>query len=167
MLDDASDTLAPDAADGIRLGVAVSRYHAGITGRLLEGATATFAAHGGRDDDLLVVPAPGAWELLPVAAAMLERGDLDGVVCLGLILTGQTTHDRWLAAGLADGLASLSARHVMPVAFGVLTCQSLEQAEARAGGAVGNKGREAMESTLAAVHAIRGVRDGRPAGSRP
>lgn len=167
MLDDHAHNLAPDAADGVRLGVAVSRYHARITDRLLEGAMAAFRDHGGRVEDLLVVGAPGSWELLPVAAAMLRRGDLDGVVCLGLILTGQTTHDRWLAAGLADGLASLSATHAMPVAFGVLTCQSLEQAEARAGGAVGNKGREAMESTLGAVHAIRGIRGGTPAGSRP
>ena len=128
---------------------------------------AAFTERGGRDTDLLVVPTPGSWELLPVAAAMIRRGDLDGIVCLGLILTGQTTHDSWLAAGLADGLASLSATHALPVAFGVLTCQSLEQAEARAGGVVGNKGREAMESTLGAVHAIRGIRGGTPAGSRP
>jgi len=156
---------APDATD-LRIGLVVSRYHAEVTDRLLEGAAEAFHAAGGRDDRLLVIDAPGAWELVPIAAAMLQRGDLDGIVTLGLILTGETTHDRWLAAGLASGLADLAARHATPVAFGVLTCQSLDQARARAGGSVGNKGREAMESTLGAARAIAQIqRSGSGSGS--
>jgi 6,7-dimethyl-8-ribityllumazine synthase len=158
MRDQRTNSPPPAAVTDLRVGVVVSRYHAEVTDRLLEGAARVFHAAGGRDEQLMVVDAPGSWELIPIAAAMLQRGDLDGVVTLGLILTGEMTHDRWLAAGLAPALADLSARHVTPVAFGVLTCQSLEQARARAGGAVGNKGAEAMESTLGAIAAIRGVR---------
>lgn len=157
MRDQRTNSPPPAAVSDLRVGIVVSRYHAEVTDRLLEGALEVFHAAGGRQEQLMVVDAPGSWELIPIAAAMLERGDLDGVVTLGLILTGETTHDRWLAAGLAPALADLSARHATPVAFGVLTCQSLEQAQARAGGSVGNKGAEAMDSTLGAITAIRGV----------
>ncbi len=155
MRDHRSETSPALEARGARVGLAVSRYHADVTDRLLAGAVAAWRAAGGADENLLVVPAPGSWELLPVARAMVDRGDLDGVVCLGLILTGETTHDRWLAHGLAGGLAALTERTGVPVAFGVLTCQDLEQARARAGGAAGNKGRESMESTVGAIAAVR------------
>ena len=167
MRDQRTETSPADAARGTRVGIVVSGYHAEVTDRLLAGAVDAFRAAGGADDGLLVVPAPGSWELLPVARAMVDRGDLDGVVCLGLILTGETTHDRWLAHGLAGGLAALTERTGVPVAFGVLTCQSLEQARARAGGDHGDKGREAMESTVGAIAAVRATRAAAIGGPLP
>ncbi|MFK7959010.1 MAG: 6,7-dimethyl-8-ribityllumazine synthase [Phycisphaerales bacterium] len=164
----------PVSAAGLRVGIAVSRYHADITGAMLHGAERAFSGAGGAPGDVLVVPAPGAWELLPVAVAMAERGDLHGVVCLGCILTGETTHDQWLAGGLASGLADLTNRTGLPAAFGVLTCQTREQAIARAGGGtsgdgrqLGNKGDEAMLATLGAISAARTARTTASGGPFP
>lgn len=158
MTRDSSNSMAPLAGAGAaRVGLVVSRYHNDVTGPLADAATEAFLAAGGRVDDLFRIDVPGAWELVPVAAAMAARRDVDGVACLGLILTGETTHDRWLAHGIAGGLADLAVQHTKPVAFGVLTCQSLEQATARAGGAHGNKGRETMEAVLGTIASLREV----------
>ena len=147
----------PDAS-GLRVGIVVSGYHREITGALRAGAEACFREAGGGPDDLVVVPAPGAWELVPLAATLAEQGDVDAVVAIGCIVTGETTHDRYLAQAVAGALASLGARTGVPVSFGVLTCQTVEQAAARAGGARGNKGIEAMAAALHAARAIAAIR---------
>lgn len=155
-----------ESARGLRVGIATSRYHDAVTGRLLEGAQACFRASGGAADDLVLVDAPGAYELVAIAHALAMRTDLDAVVCLGCVLTGETRHDEYICEAVANGLASISARTGKPVAFGVLTCQSIAQAEARAGGAKGNKGEEAMKAAVIAAQAVRRVRQmplGRPA----
>jgi 6,7-dimethyl-8-ribityllumazine synthase len=92
--------------------------------------------------------APGAYELPIVAQALARSGRYDAVVCLGCVIRGETTHDRYIALGAATGLMQVSLQTSVPLAFGVLTTQSLEQAEARSGGAHGNKGEDAA---LAAV----------------
>ena len=145
-------------AHGLRIGIVVSAYHAEITAPLETGAVEAFAERGGRADDLVRVAVPGAFELVPVAAAMAAREDLHGVVTLGCIVRGETRHDRWLAQAVANALASLAATSAKPVAFGVLTVERLRQARERAGGSKGNKGREAMLAALAAVRAIQAVR---------
>jgi 6,7-dimethyl-8-ribityllumazine synthase len=153
-------------ARSLRLGIVVSRYHHEVTDALLEGARSTFAAAGGVEDDLIVVEAPGAFELVALARALAMRPDLDAVVCLGCVLTGETTHDRYICDAVAHGLAEITARSGRPVAFGVLTCQNLAQAQARAGGDKGNKGGEAMTAAIVAAQAVSTVRrlpPGRPA----
>ncbi|MFM2163793.1 MAG: 6,7-dimethyl-8-ribityllumazine synthase [Planctomycetota bacterium] len=154
------------SARGLRVGVAVSRYHEGVTGRLAEGALDAYRAAGGADSDLVVVDAPGSFELVPIAHALASRADLDAVVCIGCVLTGETTHDQYICQAVATGLGSISAQVGKPVAFGVLTCQNLAQAEARAGGAKGNKGEEAMRAAIIAAQAVGRVHRmplGRPA----
>ena len=116
--------------------------------------------------DLIVVDAPGAFELVALARALAMRTDMDAVVCLGCVLTGETTHDRYICDAVAHGFAEITARTGKPVAFGVLTCQTIEQAEARAGGAKGNKGAEAMSAALVAARAVARIHrlpPGRPA----
>lgn len=161
-------TEVPIAADarGLRIGIATSRYHDHVTAALARGACQAFRDAGGSDDDLVLVDAPGSFELVAIAHALASRADLDAVVCIGCILTGETTHDRYICEAVANGFAAITAARGKPVAFGVLTCQTIEQAEARAGGAKGNKGVEAMVAAIVAAQAVGRIRrlpPGRPA----
>jgi 6,7-dimethyl-8-ribityllumazine synthase len=161
-------TEVPIAADarGLRIGIATSRYHAHVTGALTRGAKQAFVDAGGAENDLVLVDAPGSFELVSIAHALASRADIDAVVCIGCILTGETTHDRYICEAVANGLASITAHGGKPVAFGVLTCQTIDQAEARAGGSKGNKGVEAMVAAIVAAQAVARVRKiplGRPA----
>ena len=90
-----------------------------------------------------------------VAQVVAARGDVDAVVALGCVLTGETSHDRYISDAVAHGLMQVALRHSMPVTFGVLTCVTIEQARARAGGSKGNKGGEAMDAAVDAALAIR------------
>ncbi len=145
-------------AGGLRLAVVTSRWHPDITGAMRDAATATFEQAGGAPADLLHVDAPGAWELGVLCAGCLERDDIDGVLAIGCVITGETTHDKWINHGLSSALASLAVMHAKPVALGVLTCPTKAHAQARSGGAKGNKGEEAMSAliescaTLQALH---------------
>ena len=160
---DAADTSLAPKAVGRRVAIVTSRYHHAITSRLEEGAVEAFIGAGGAEADLVRCSSPGAFELVAIAAALAARSDLDGVVALGCIVAGETRHDRYLAAAVAQSLADLSARHAKPVAFGVLTVNELKQARDRAGGKVGNKGREAMEATLLAAETIASMTKAAPA----
>jgi len=154
------------SARGLRIGIAVSRYHDGVTSRLADGAVSAFVGAGGMEADLVVVDAPGSFELVAIAHALAMRADIDAVVCLGCVLTGETTHDQYICQAVANGLGAITAQVGKPVAFGVLTCQSIAQAEARAGGAKGNKGDEAMRAAILAAQAVGRVQRmplGRPA----
>lgn len=150
--------IQPDAR-GLRVGLVVSRYHDAIVDRLADGAARTFAAAGGEEADLVRIDAPGAYELPVIAAALLRRGDINAAVVLGLVLTGETTHDRYICDSVSHALQELAIETGKPAAFGLLTCQTLAQAEARAGGAKGNKGEEAMAAALLAVGAVRAARE--------
>lgn len=141
-------TLSDDAAAPFRFGVVVSRFNAEITEALLEGALEALDSHGAREERVVVVRVPGAFEL-PVAAARLARGDgMDAVVCLGALVRGETTHFDWLAASVSHGVQEAALESGVPITFGVLTCENLDQARARSGGDHGNKGTEAA---LAAI----------------
>lgn len=144
----------PDAK-GVHAAIAVSRYNAWITDALLEGARAEFGRLGGDPEHLIVLPAPGAWELPSILAAALRTGRFDCAVALGCIIRGETSHDRHIADAVAQSLMTLSIQSASPVAFGILTVQTPEQAEARAGGAKGNKGAEAMRAALDTLASIR------------
>ena len=128
--------------------VVVSRYNTAITNRLLEGALETLAEEGVAEDDIHVAWVPGAWEL-PVAAQRLARRDeIKAVICLGAVIQGETTHDRFINQQVSGSLGRLALQYDLPVLFGVLTCQTLEQALNRAGGSMGNKGSECAKAAL-------------------
>lgn len=133
--------------------IVVSRYNATITDRLLDGARASYAAAGGNPDSLLVVDAPGSFEIPALALAAAMSGKVRGVVTLGCIIRGETQHDQYLAHAVAHGIVEVTMRTSIPVTFGVVTTENVEQAEARAGGAHGNKGAEAMEALLLTIAA--------------
>ena len=134
--------------------VVVSRYNAPITDKLLDGAKRVYAARGGDPADLKVASVPGSFELPMLALAAAETEEFAGVVALGCLIKGETSHDRYIAEAVAHGLMQASMSAAIPIAFGVLTVDTPEQAEARAGGAHGNKGEEAMHAVLDTLASI-------------
>ncbi|HWC91241.1 MAG TPA: 6,7-dimethyl-8-ribityllumazine synthase [Pirellulales bacterium] len=134
-----------------RFGVVVARYNESITRRLLAGAKDTLAAHGVADADIEVAWVPGAFEIPLVAARMANSRRYLAVLCLGAVIRGETTHDQHINQAVSQQLASLAVESQVPVMFGVLTCNSLEQAIQRAGGSVGNKGSECAEAAIQMV----------------
>ena len=145
-------------ASGLRVAVVVSRYHESITSVLEEGAASAFLDMGGAEQDLLIVDAPGTYELVALCRALVMTDrprPFDAVVALGCVITGETTHDQYINHAVSSALADLTVISGTPIAFGVLTCQTMAQAEARAGGDKGNKGAEAMTAAVAAVGQVR------------
>lgn len=139
------------AGHGRTIAVVVSRFNEGITQRLVDGALDALTRHGVAIDDVDVVWVPGAWEL-PIAARRLVATDrYAGVVALGAVIRGDTPHFDYVAGEASRGLAQVSADYDMPLGFGLLTCDTMEQAEARAGGAHGNKGWDAAVALLEMV----------------
>ena len=135
-------------ATALHVAVVVSRFNELITERLLEGALATAREHGVAEHNLDVVWVPGAFELPLAARALAGTGRYQAIACVGAVIRGETPHFDFVAGEAARGIADVAADYGMPVAFGVITSDTVEQAQARAGGAVGNKGRESM---LAAI----------------
>jgi 6,7-dimethyl-8-ribityllumazine synthase len=134
-----------------RFAVVVARYNETVTRQLLSGAVETLTGRGVADDDIDVAWVPGAWELPLVAHRMAESRGYVAVLCLGAVIRGETTHDRQINRAVSLGLTEASLATGVPVLFGVLTCDSLEQAIQRAGGNVGNKGVESAEAALEMV----------------
>ena len=147
----------PASAKKLAVAVVVSRYNAFITDRLLAGAAAEFGELGGKPESLTVLHAPGSFELPQIAAAAAESGKYHAIVALGCLIKGETRHDEHIASAVVMGLTSVSIKHTIAVGLGVLTVDTPEQAEARAGGAHGNKGAEAMRAAVDTAHTIRGV----------
>ena len=142
---------------GARVAVIVSRYHSLVTQRLLDGALAAAKARGAEVD---VVPAPGAFELGVLSLEAARTGRYAGVAALGCVIRGETTHYEYVCSESARGVLSAALETGVPVAFGVVTCETAEQAFARAGGTAGNKGAEAVETALDAAAALAGIRAG-------
>lgn len=142
-----------------RVAIIVSRYHERLTGRLLEGAVATCRAAGLPEADVDVLWVPGAFELGVAAEAAARSGRYACLVALGAVVRGETPHFDFVAGEASRVLAEVARRHLVPVGFGLLTTDSLEQAEARAGGEAGNKGQEAAEAALRTADLIRQLRE--------
>ncbi len=137
-----------------RVAILVSRYNELVTGRLLEGARAACREAGVPDADLDVVWVPGAFELGAAASAAAGTGRYACVVALGAVIRGETPHFDFVAGEAARALSDVAVRHAIPVAFGVLTVDTQQQALDRAGGAAGNKGHEAAASALELADAL-------------
>ena len=149
----------PSPASPPPVAIIVSRYNDSITSVLREGAREAYQERYGAPDALAIIEAPGAFELPAIASAALQSGLYAGVVCLGCVIKGETTHDAHINSAVAEALASLSVATGLPVGFGLLTCLNADQARARAGGDKGNKGREAMDAVLQTLDAIRAIED--------
>ncbi len=147
-------------AAGLRFAIVVSRFNSFVTERLLAGAMDALTRTGADADLIDIVKAPGSWEI-PLAAAELARGKrYDAVICLSAIIRGDTPHFDYLAAEAAKGLAHVSYETGVPVAFGVLTTNTLEQAIDRAGAKGGNKGFDAAMSAIEMANLLRALRQG-------
>jgi 6,7-dimethyl-8-ribityllumazine synthase len=126
----------------------VGRFNDFITSRLLEGAIDCFSRHGGSEDNLTVVRVPGSFEIPLTAARLAKSGKYDAVICLGTVIRGATPHFDYVAAEAAKGVAQAAFASGVPVIFGILTTENIEQAVERAGAKSGNKGWDAMISAL-------------------
>ena len=126
--------------EGLRIGIVVATFNEFITLKLLDGAQAALARHGVRDDDVSVASVPGSFELPLVAKKLAESGQHDAVICLGAVIRGETDHYEHVAGEAAKGIANVGLNSGVPVIFGVLTTDTLEQAINRAGGKQGNNG---------------------------
>ena len=145
-----------DGSD-LRLAVVVSRFNEIVTEPLLRGALATARDLGVGDDALDVVRVPGAFELPQAARRLAGVGGYDAIVCLGAVVRGETPHFDYVCSEAARGLTMVSQEFNLPVAFGVLTCDTMAQARARSGGSAGNKGDEAMRAALEMANLFRKI----------
>lgn len=155
-----NSVLPKDAAAGKRFAIVVSRYHEELTQELLNGAQNALKALGAKDDDVSLFWVPGAFEIPAAARAVSQHREVDAIICLGVILKGETPHNAYIAREVARGIAQIHAATGIPAAFGVLTPDTLDQAKARAGGAKGNKGAEAAESAVAMIHVLDEIKKG-------
>ena len=130
-------------AAGLKIGIVVSRFNEFITKALLEGALDALRRHGGNPEDVTVVWVPGSFEIPLALEAMAHSGKYDGLVALGCVIRGATTHYDHIASAVTAGVSGVMLQHGLPVAFGVITTESIEQAIERAGSKAGNKGAEA------------------------
>jgi 6,7-dimethyl-8-ribityllumazine synthase len=135
-------------AEGLKFGIVVSRFNSFISDRLLEGAMDALRRSGAEEADCSVVRVPGAFEIPLAAKKMAKSGRYDAIICLGCVIRGATPHYAYIAAEVTKGIASLSLESEVPVAFGVLTTETIEQAIERAGTKVGNKGFDAAMSAI-------------------
>jgi 6,7-dimethyl-8-ribityllumazine synthase len=142
-----------DAPQG-RFAIVVSRYNESITAKLLQGAISTLTEHGVAEDQIDVAWAPGAFEIPLIADRMATSGNYAAVLCIGAVIRGETTHDQHINRAVSLGIMEAALRSGVPVLFGVLTCDTVEQAIHRAGGNVGNKGVECAEAALRMVNLL-------------
>lgn len=146
----------------ISVAVVVSRYSSELTDKLLEGARGEFERRleaglskaALKDSRLDIVPAPGSFEIPGMAATLAESGEYDAVVCLGCVVKGETKHDEYIASSVANALQQVACMSGVTITFGLLTTDTWDQALARAGGPMGNKGAEAMAAAIEAVAAL-------------
>ena len=136
------------SAKKMRFGIVVSDWNHEVTWSLLKGATETLKKHGVSKDDIVIKHVPGSFELTLGAQWLAEYDDLDGVICLGCVIQGETPHFTYICQGVAQGITTLNLEYNIPFVFGVLTTNTLQQAIDRAGGKHGNKGDEAAVTAI-------------------
>ncbi|HIZ01513.1 MAG TPA: 6,7-dimethyl-8-ribityllumazine synthase [Candidatus Bacteroides merdipullorum] len=137
----------PDAS-GMKFGIVVSEWNYNITGALLRGALDTLKKHGAREENILVRTVPGSFELTFGAAQMIKQTDVDAVIALGCVVRGDTPHFDYVCMGATQGIAQLNTTGDVPVIYGLITTNNMQQAEDRAGGRLGNKGDECAVTAI-------------------
>jgi 6,7-dimethyl-8-ribityllumazine synthase len=145
-------------ADGLRIGIVISRWNDFITKALLEGALDAVRRHGGDEEHVTVAWVPGSFEIPVAVKAMAQTGHFDGIVALGCVIRGATSHYDHIAGAVTSGLNSVALETGLPVAFGVLTVESIEQAIERAGSKAGNKGAEAALVVVEMANLLRQIK---------
>jgi 6,7-dimethyl-8-ribityllumazine synthase len=153
-----SKTKHPCSAEGLRVAILVSDYHNSITESLSREATNTFMNAGGTAENCVLIRAEGAWELPILAKRVANENVVDAIVALGCIIKGETTHDRIIGEAIAMGLMRVAIEWGHPVSMGILTCQTIQQAEERSGGSAGNKGEEAMYAAIGTAQTLKELR---------
>jgi 6,7-dimethyl-8-ribityllumazine synthase len=133
---------------GLRICVVVARWNSFVTQKLLDGAVAALRKHGLTEDEITTAWVPGAFEVPTAAKWAAESGNFDAVICLGAVIRGETAHFEYVAGGAAEGILRVSQDTGVPVIFGVLTVDSVEQAMARTGGKDGHKGEESAQAAI-------------------
>lgn len=145
-------------ASGLRFAVVLSRFNSMIGDRLLEGALDTLRRHGATEDDITLARVPGAFEIPLAASELAKTGTFDAVICLGAVIRGATAHFDYVAGPLASGLATIAVQTGVPVLFGVLTTDTIEQALERAGSKAGNKGADVAAAAIEMANLLRKIR---------
>src|SRR4030042_1875889 len=143
------------SAEGFAFGIIVSRFNSIFTERLLEGALDAIYRHGGTEDKITVARVPGSFEIPLAAKKMAESGQYDAVICLGAIIQGATPHAGYISAEVTKGIAQISLQTGLPISYGVITPDTLEQAIERSGSKAGNKGWEAAMSAIEMVNLMK------------
>ena len=144
-------------AEGQRIGIVAARFNEFITSKLIGGALDAFKRHGGNEVDVDLAWVPGAFEIPLVAKRMASTGKYDAVVCLGAVIRGATPHFDMVANEATKGIANVGLQSGVPVIFGVLTTDSIEQAVERAGTKAGNKGYDAMTTAIEMVNLLKQI----------
>lgn len=139
---------------GKRFGIVVSRFNSFVAERLLDGCLDCLRRHGVADDDITIARVPGAFEIPLIARKLVERGNLDSVIALGAVIRGATPHFDYVAAESAKGVATVTLETGVPVVYGILTTDTIEQAIERAGSKAGNRGWDAALAALELVNLI-------------
>lgn len=141
----------------VRIGIIVARFNSNITNRLLEGAVDTLKRHDVPDDAIDIAYVPGAFEIPLIAQKMSRCGKYDAVICLGAVIRGSTSHYDYVCSEVSKGIANVSLSSDIPVMFGVLTTDNIEQAIERSGNKAGNKGSECAEGAIEMINLIREI----------
>ena len=144
-------------SEGIRVGIVAARFNEFIVSKLLSGCEDGLLRHGVRSEDIAVAWVPGAFEIPLAAQTMAKSGKYDAVITLGAVLRGATSHYDYVCAEVSKGVANVSLNTGVPVLFGVLTTDTIEQAIERAGTKAGNKGAECAQGAIEMVNLLRGM----------
>ena len=142
-------------AQGLKIGVVVSRYNQFITEKLLDGALDGFKSHGGEDENVTIIHVPGAFEIPLIVEKMAASGKYDALVCLGAVIRGDTPHFDYVCDAVTRGIGDAVRTYKIPIGFGVLTTNNVQQAMERAGSKDANKGYEALLTAVEMVNVIR------------
>ncbi len=142
-------------AQGLKFGIVVSRFNEFITSKLLSGAEDTLVRHGAEEADITVAWVPGAFEIPLVAKKMAKSGKYDGIICLGAVIRGATSHYDYVCNEVSKGVALVNMETEVPTGFGILTTENIEQAVERAGTKAGNKGSQTAEAVIEMVNLTR------------
>ena len=146
-------------AGDMKVGIIAARFNEFITGKLLDGAMDGLLRHDAKEENIDVAWVPGAFEIPLIASRMAKSGKYDAIICLGAVIRGSTTHYDYVCSEVSKGIASVSLASDIPVLFGVLTTENIEQAIERAGTKAGNKGYDCALSAIEMVNLIREIED--------
>jgi 6,7-dimethyl-8-ribityllumazine synthase len=144
-------------ASGLTFGIVVSRFNSFISDHLLEGALDALRRHGADEDEITIVRVPGAFEIPLAAQRLAGQGTFDALICLGAVIRGATPHFDYVSAEVTKGIAAVCLTSDLPIAFGILTTDSIEQAIERAGTKAGNKGADAAATAIEMADLFRGL----------